>query len=91
MKYSYIASDDQLKSFRNHLDRNNINIVSMDFEGEFNLHRYGETLCLIQVFDGTEFFVIDPFSISEGEQKKKLERELAKEQKIDFFPPKPFT
>jgi ribonuclease D len=78
MKYSYIANDDQLKKFRNHLDRDNIKVVSMDFEGEFNLHRYGETLCLIQVFDGAEFFVIDPFSISAGELTKTLEGNFVK-------------
>ena len=35
-------------------------MIALDFEGEFNLHRYGEHLCLIQIFDGEEQVVIDP-------------------------------
>ena len=34
--------------------------IAVDFEGEFNLHIYGEHLCLIQVYDGERFFLIDP-------------------------------
>jgi ribonuclease D len=37
--------------------------VAMDFEGEFNLHIYGEHLCLVQLYDGTDFFLADPFRI----------------------------
>ena len=40
--------------------------VAMDFEGEFNLHIYGEHLCLIQLFDGSSFFLADPFNLSEA-------------------------
>ncbi len=36
--------------------------IAVDFEGEFNLHVYGEYLCLIQVFDGDEYYLIDPLS-----------------------------
>lgn len=36
--------------------------LAVDFECEFNLHVYGEHLCLIQVFDGDKFFIIDPRS-----------------------------
>ncbi len=37
---------------------------AIDFEGEFNLHIYGEHLCLIQLFDGEDYFLIDPFKVS---------------------------
>lgn len=47
--------------------------IAMDFEGEFNLHIYGEHLCLIQIFDGMEYFLIDPFKISEEALKAFLE------------------
>ena len=50
----------------------------MDFECEFNLHCYGERLCLIQVFDGQEYYVIDPFSVSKSELKKTLESDVVK-------------
>jgi ribonuclease D len=37
--------------------------LAVDFEGEWNLHRYGLHLCLIQVSDGEETFLIDPLSV----------------------------
>jgi len=45
----------------------------MDFECEFNLHSYGARLCLIQIFDGSRYFIIDPFCVSSGEIAKLLE------------------
>ncbi len=33
--------------------------LAIDFECEYNLHIYGEHLCLIQVFDKERFFIID--------------------------------
>lgn len=47
--------------------------VAMDFEGEFNLHVYGEHLCLIQLFDRQEFFIIDPFKVSADALRRFLE------------------
>ena len=36
--------------------------LAVDFEGEFNLHIYGEHLCLIQIYDTEGFWIIDPRS-----------------------------
>ena len=72
-RYTYITSDSGLIEFRKYLHRNRIDEISMDFEGEFNLHCYGEKLCLIQIFDNKRFYVVDPFSISKEELKKTLE------------------
>ncbi len=36
--------------------------IAVDFEGEFNLHIYGEHLCLIQINDGDGYYIIDPRS-----------------------------
>lgn len=72
-EYSLISSDNDLLEYRKYLDHNNIGIVSMDFEGEYNLHMYGEKLCLIQIYDGNKYFVIDPFGISKEELAKILE------------------
>ena len=33
--------------------------LSVDFEGEFNLHIYGEHLCLVQIYDGEGYYIID--------------------------------
>ena len=70
MKYSYISDKKQLAGFLGTLQRNKTQAVCMDFEGEFNLHCYGEKLCLIQVFDGQTSYVIDPFRIEKTELVK---------------------
>lgn len=72
-EYTLIKSDDDLIKYRKYLDHNNIGIVAMDFEGEYNLHIYGETLCLIQIYDGNKYFVVDPFGIGKNELAKTLE------------------
>jgi ribonuclease D len=38
--------------------------VAVDLEAEFNLHRYGEHFCLLQVFDGNTAVAIDPQTVS---------------------------
>lgn len=63
-RYTLLACD---KAFTDQYARwkeENVGSVAMDFEGEFNLHVYGEHLCLIQLFDGKDFFLADPFKIS---------------------------
>jgi Ribonuclease D len=60
MNYQLIASDEDLIRESERFETKPF--ISVDFEGEFNLHVYGEHLCLIQVFDGDNYFVIDPRS-----------------------------
>lgn len=73
IKYRYIRTDSEIQNFRKYLQSEQIGILAMDFEGEFSLHQYGEALCLIQIFDGKNYFIIDPVHISAGELKKLLE------------------
>ncbi len=40
-------------------------ILGVDFEGEWNLHRYGLHLCLVQVSDGENIFLIDPLQVGD--------------------------
>lgn len=40
-----------------------VKTIAMDFEEESNLHVYGEHLCLVQVFDGTSYYMIDAWKI----------------------------
>lgn len=63
MIYEYIDSEDRFLSFVNSLKVHGTNCVAFDIEGESNLHQYGETLCLIQVFDGQHAVIIDPFKV----------------------------
>lgn len=62
--YTLIDSDDRLTSLVAEWKGAAIDMVAMDFEGEFNLHIYGEHLCLIQLNDGDRFFLVDPFKVS---------------------------
>lgn len=39
--------------------------LGVDFEGEWNLHRYGLHLCLIQISDGENIFLLDPTSVGD--------------------------
>lgn len=40
-------------------------LLGVDLEGEWNLHRYGLHLCLIQVSDGTNTYLIDPLAVGD--------------------------
>ena len=60
MHYSLLDSDIKIKDAVEHFI--SLERIAVDFEGEFNLHIYGEHLCLIQIFDGKDFFIIDPRS-----------------------------
>ena len=39
------------------------NPICLDLEGEYNLHQYGEKVCLVQIYDGKDFIIIDPFKV----------------------------
>ncbi len=53
-KYTLLDTDQKISTILS------ISPIAVDFEGEFNLHVYGEHLCLIQIFTGTDFYIIDP-------------------------------
>ncbi len=38
-------------------------VVALDIEAELNLHHYGQRLCLVQIYDGINKVLIDPFEI----------------------------
>lgn len=40
-------------------------LLAVDLEGEWNLHRYGLHLCLIQISDGSNIYLIDPLSVGD--------------------------
>ncbi|MDC7224291.1 MAG: ribonuclease D [Spirochaetales bacterium] len=72
-EYKEISTTAELAAYRKRLAQNQITRIAMDFEAEFNLHVYGEHLCLIQVFDGSDFILIDPLKIDKNELKAFLE------------------
>ena len=38
----------------------------MDFEEESNLHVYGEHLCIIQLFDGSSYYILDALALAKN-------------------------
>ncbi|MGD1823225.1 MAG: 3'-5' exonuclease [Pleomorphochaeta sp.] len=81
-EYILIDSDTKLEELINYFINNKLTTIAMDFEGEFNLHIYGEHLCLIQLFDTKDYYIIDPFEVSQ--EKLKLFLENKKIEKIMF-------
>ncbi|MBN2736437.1 MAG: hypothetical protein JXR70_05605 [Spirochaetales bacterium] len=64
MDYQLIDTNQGLIDYTNQLKENNIRIVAMDLEAEYNLHSYGEKLALIQVYDRKNKILLDPLKIN---------------------------
>lgn len=64
MEYRYIQQADELVRYLTSLENKGISEIALDIEAEFNLHSYGEKLCLIQIYDGEIPVIIDPFRLS---------------------------
>ncbi len=76
--FTLISTDAGLHRLLNYFKTNEVTEIAMDFEGEFNLHVYGEKLCLIQVYDRKNRFIIDPLSVNDGEIRRFLETRIIK-------------
>ena len=63
MKYTYIKSKDELLAYLKRFEDVKHQVIALDIEAELNRHAYGERLCLIQIFDGVNKVLIDPFEI----------------------------
>ncbi len=73
MDYKYIDKAGKLAAYTHNMKTAGRDTVALDLEGEFNLHQYGEKLCLLQVYDGKNTAIIDPFKISMEHIKRFLE------------------
>ena len=73
ISYRVISSDRDIVELSKYLYSNGIKTIAIDFESENNLHEYGSKICLIQIFDGNKYFIIDPFQISREQLKCFLE------------------
>jgi ribonuclease D len=63
MDYTFIKTTRELLSYLEVLDERKNGVIALDIEAELNLHAYGNKLCLVQIFDGTNKFLIDPLEI----------------------------
>ncbi len=78
-EFRYIKTDEQFGDYLARLSARGVDTVAADIEGEFNLHVYGERFCLLQLYDGHEQVVVDPFTVSADAIRKLLENpDLAK-------------
>lgn len=76
---TYIDHDSQFRAYLQRLRDRGVTQIALDIEAEFNLHVYGERFCLLQLYDGREEIVVDPFSVSGNLFKELLEnRDLLK-------------
>ncbi|MFA7108115.1 MAG: 3'-5' exonuclease [Sphaerochaetaceae bacterium] len=80
-KYELIENDKDLFLLQKKWEDEEITLIAMDFEGEFNLHVYGEHLCLVQLFDRKNYYLVDALKISKEALKVFLESNI---QKIMF-------
>jgi len=63
-EHTYIADNAQMTAYLQRLKDRDVREIALDVEGEFNLHVYGERFCLLQLYDGHEEVVVDPFATS---------------------------
>lgn len=56
---------DSLKIFAEEIINSGTDIIGLDLEGEFNLHRYGIHLCLIQIAFNDNVYIVDPVLIDD--------------------------
>ena len=63
MNFRLIKNNSQFSAYLGLFDEKKTTVIALDTEAELNLHAYGETLCLVQIFDGTDRVLIDPFNI----------------------------
>jgi len=74
-KYTLLDRDQDLRAYVDSLSGAEKQEIALDIEGEFNLHRYGEHLCLVQIFDGDRAVVIDPLKTDIQPLRELLENE----------------
>ena len=75
MEYREIKDRGTLKNYVETLKHEGRTTVALDIEGEYNLHAYGERLCLIQVYDGRDAVIIDPLELNNETLKLIFEEE----------------
>jgi ribonuclease D len=63
MNYKFIRNNSELSSYLYTFEDKKSSVIAVDTEAELNLHAYGETLCLVQIFDGFNAVLIDPLKI----------------------------
>ncbi len=75
MNYKWINKRGDLQAYVESLKSDKCTSIALDLEGEFNLHVYGERLCLVQLYDGRDAVILDPLKIETDALKLLFEDE----------------
>lgn len=70
---------DTQRAYRRLLERlreRRVREIALDFAGESNLHVYGLHLCLVQVFDGEDCYLVDPFGLEDPREVASLTEDV---------------
>ena len=70
--YDLIHTDAELGRLVARLRDARVKRLAIDVEGENNLHRYGIHVALIQLFDGTRGYIVDPLALRDTASLKPL-------------------
>ena len=63
-EYTLITTASELNALAAQWAERGVSGVAMDFEEESNLHVYGEHLCIIQLFDGDSYYILDALALA---------------------------
>ena len=66
MEYKLISTSSELETLVSCWEEKGVASVAMDFEEESNLHVYGEHLCIIQLFDGSCYYILDALALAKS-------------------------
>lgn len=73
MDFLMLDTDALAAGYLDRIVEDGVVAVAVDIEAEFNLHVYGERLCLIQLFDGRQAAIIDPHKVSQQVYRRVFE------------------
>lgn len=76
MEYSFISVPSRLRNLLDNFAEREVSSFAMDFEEESNLHCYGEHVCIIQLFDGKNYYIIDALALSKTSEGLALMKEF---------------
>ncbi|HJO92010.1 MAG TPA: hypothetical protein QF753_01310 [Victivallales bacterium] len=65
MNIKELKTKQEIEDYFEQLNYEKVNIIAIDIEGEYNLHCYGEHLCLIQIYDNKNEIIIDPLKFKD--------------------------
>lgn len=66
MEYKLISTSSDLEELVSRWEETGVASLAMDFEEESNLHVYGEHLCIIQLFDGSSYYILDALALAKS-------------------------